>query len=92
MYVVGSTVRILISSNKIFVPMQVFQLSGVRERLEAVGLSSTTTEQFVKILVELDLLGEGQVSKLMAVSEAMDKEERERLAGLLYTHLVHWLG
>ena len=72
--------------------MQVFQLSGVRERLEAVGLSSTTAEQFMKILVELDLLGEGQVSNLMAVSEAMDKEQRERLAGLLYTHLVHWLG
>lgn len=72
--------------------MQVFQLSGVRERLEAVGLSSTTAEQFMKILVELDLLGEGQVSNLMAVSEAMDKKERERLAGLLYTHLIHWLG
>lgn len=83
----GSTGHILI----IFF-VQVFQLSGIRERLEAVGVSSTTAEQFMKLLVELDLLGEGQVSNLMAVSEAMEKEERERLAELLYTHLVHWLG
>lgn len=67
-------------------------MNGVCERLEAVGLSSATAEQFMKLLVELDLLGEGQVSNLMTISETMDKEERERLAGLLYTHLVHWLG
>lgn len=72
--------------------MQIFQLSGVHERLEAVGLSSPTADQFMKLLVELDLLGEGQVSNLMAISEAMDKEERQTLAELLYTHLVHWLG
>ncbi len=69
-----------------------FQLSGVRERLEAVGLSSAAAGQFMKMLVELDLLGEGQVSNVVAGSEAMDKDGRERLAELLYAHLVHWLG
>ena len=72
--------------------MQVFQLNGVRERLEAVGLSSTTVEQFMKMLVELDLLGEGQLSNTVAGSESMEKKERERLAELLYAHLIHWLG
>ena len=67
-------------------------MSGVRERLEAVGLSTDTAEQFMKLLVELDLLGEGQVSTLMTASETMDREGRERLAAVLYAHLVHWLG
>ena len=48
---------------------QVFQLSGVEQRLEAVGLSATTSGQFMKLLVELDLLCGGHVSKLVTISE-----------------------
>ena len=77
---------------QVFNLCQIFQLSDIRERLEAVGLSSATAEHFMKMLVELDLLGEGQVSNLLAISEAMNKEERERLAEVLYTQLVYWLG
>lgn len=72
--------------------LQVFELSGVRERLEAVGVSSTTSAQFMKLLVELDLLSEGRVSKLVTVSESMDKPLRKELAEQLYAYLVRWLG
>ena len=74
------------------VRLQVFELSGVKEKLEAVGMSSVTVAQFTKLLVELDLLSEGHVSNLLTVSENMDKAERRQLAEQLYAHLVYWLG
>lgn len=55
-------------------------------------MSSVTAAQFTNLLVELDLLSEGRVSKLLTISESMDKAERRRLAEQLYAHLVYWLG
>ena len=72
--------------------LQVFELDGVQEKLESVGMSSATVAQFTKLLVELDLLSEGHVSNLLTVSEKMDKVERRQLAEQLYTYLVYWLG
>ena len=72
--------------------LQVFELTGVRERLEAVGMPSATAAQFTKLLVELDLLSEGRVSNLLTISDNMDKAERRQLAEQLYAHLVYWLG
>lgn len=72
--------------------LQIFELNGVQEKLEAVGMFSATAAQFTKLLVELDLLSEGRVSNLLTVSEDMDKAERRQLAEQLYAHLVYWLG
>ena len=64
----------------------------MKEKFVSVGVSSATAEQFMNLLVELDLLSEGRVSKLISVSLHLDKKARKQLAEQLYSHLVRWLG
>ena len=72
--------------------LQVFQLSEVKDRLVAVGVASAVAEQVMNLLVNLDLLSEGHVSKLIPSSDRIDKLERQHLAEQVYAHLVRWLG
>lgn len=67
-------------------------MSGVKERLTSVGVSTSTADQFVSLLVELDLLSEGHMSKVIKISERLDKDGRRQLAEQIYAHLVRWLG
>ena len=69
-----------------------FQLSEVKDRLIAVGISTSVSEQIMNLLVNLDLLSEGHVCKLISSSDQIDKFDRQCLAEQVYAHLVRWLG